>query len=204
MNTLMRAAATLVPVIGIINLLGGLVSGIWLAVLGQWWALSYGLIGLFVSHRIIGFLLVPSMFLAAPATRLQETGRTSRATILIGLSALYTATLITVWASAVMVLFVSRSSEGTLFALLLWSYGVATGPWAWLAREDQQSGGNEFSSMSTFFLQLGYFVGGVVLLLTETTPVVFILVLAAAMLVNWAFQLCIVVRWFRAERSSLG
>ncbi len=49
-----------------LNLLGGIVSGVWLAFLGEWWALGYGLTLLVVSTMGVSFALLPSILLAAP------------------------------------------------------------------------------------------------------------------------------------------
>jgi hypothetical protein len=44
-----------------LNFFGGIVSGIWLAVLGQWWAIGYGIAGLFFSSTLLGFAMMPGL-----------------------------------------------------------------------------------------------------------------------------------------------
>ena len=42
--------------------------------------------------------------------------------------------------------------------MLIWSYGVALGPWQWMAQKDAQGGGGEASMATTFFAQVGYVI----------------------------------------------
>jgi hypothetical protein len=72
--------------------------------------------------------------------------------VLAGISSLYTAALIAAWGIGILYFFASRATAHSIIPLLIWSYGVASGPWSFLASKDQQGGGNEYSAMSTFFL----------------------------------------------------
>ena len=52
MDKISKGAAAFAPIallLLVLNAIGGIVSGIWLAVIGEWWALGVGLVGLFVS-----------------------------------------------------------------------------------------------------------------------------------------------------------
>ena len=60
----------------ILNWVGGIASGIWLAVLGEWSVLGMGLVLFFLSTAVLGFVLMPSMLLAARAAYCAERGRT--------------------------------------------------------------------------------------------------------------------------------
>ena len=186
-----RVAAAFAPIGALLlplNALGGIVSGIWLAVIGEWWALGVGLVGLFVSHFLVSILLMPGLLFAAPAAALSERGKHGTAMVLAGFSILYTAGLIAVWGIGVLYFFASRATAHSVIPLLIWSYGVASGPWSFLASKDQQAGGNEYSAMSTFFLQLGYVIAiAVVLVSRSLAPAA--LALAAAMGVNWLLQM---------------
>ncbi|MCD6337046.1 MAG: hypothetical protein J7M01_02290 [Candidatus Marinimicrobia bacterium] len=145
--------------IALLNLLGGIVSGIWLAILGEWGEIVRGIIFLVISGFAISFALMPGLLFAGPAAMAMERGKKILGVFFGSLSVLYTVALITVWCIWVFWLFVSSATESSLIPLLIWSYGVALGPWMWLAQKDQQGGGNEFSTLTTFFAQAAYILG---------------------------------------------
>ena len=73
-----KVAAAFAPIgvlLLVLNALGGIVSGIWLAVSGEWWALGVGLVGLFGSHFLVSILLMPNFLFAAAGVALFERGR---------------------------------------------------------------------------------------------------------------------------------
>jgi hypothetical protein len=74
----------------ILNFLGGIVSGVWLAILGEWWAIGYGVLSLFVSTFILSLVLLPGVAIATPAMMLLEKGRVVLAFPFILLSQIYT------------------------------------------------------------------------------------------------------------------
>jgi len=150
--------ALTVPIM-LLNLLGGIVSGIWLAILGEWGEIFRGILFMVVAGFAISIALMPSLLFAAPATMAMERGKKFIGALLGSLSVFYTVALITVWCIWVMWLFVNSTTESSLIPLLVWSYGVALGPWMWLAQKDQQGGGNEFSTLTTFFAQAAYILG---------------------------------------------
>ena len=64
--------------------------------------------------------------------------------VLAGISSLYTAALIAAWGIGILAYFFrSRATAHSIIPLLIWSYGVASGPWSFLASKDQQGGGND-------------------------------------------------------------
>lgn len=141
----------------VINALGGIVSGIWLAILGEWGLIGYGLLSLIFSGMLLGFAMAPGMLFAGPAVMFLEKGKRFLAYVFGTLSTCYTVGLLGVWCVLVLIFFASRLTEASLIPGLLWSYGVATGPIAWLASKDMQSG-NEYSAGTTFFLQVAYLI----------------------------------------------
>ena len=58
----------------ILNLTGGIVAGIWLAVLGEWWAIGLGVGLFFVSSFGLALALMPSFVVAWPAAYLYSKG----------------------------------------------------------------------------------------------------------------------------------
>lgn len=51
----------------LLNALGGIVAGIWLAILGEWGSIGYGLMFVIGGGLLISFAMLPGMLLAGPA-----------------------------------------------------------------------------------------------------------------------------------------
>ncbi len=178
-----------VPIM-ILNIFGGIVSGIWLAILGEWGEIIQG-IGLIVfSGLLISFALMPGLLFAGPAIIAMERGKKILGTFLGFLSVLYTYALITIWSIWIMRLFVSSSTESSIIPLLIWSYGVALAPWMWLAQKDQQAGGNEFSIFATFFAQISYILAMIMFFLGATLSTI-AMTFAVIMLIAAILQMII-------------
>jgi len=182
--------ALAVPIM-ILNLLGGIISGIWLAILGEWGEIIRGILFMVVAGFAISIVLMPSLLFAAPAVMAIEKGKKLLGIFLGSLSVLYTIALMTIWCIWIMWLFVSSASEGSLIPLLIWSYGVALAPWMWLAQEDQQGGGNEFSLFSIFFAQASYILGMILFLFGATFGTIAI-IFGTIMLIGATLQVVIV------------
>ena len=109
----------------ILNILGGVVSGIWLALLGEWGAIGRGILFLFVLTWFLRLMLMPSVLLTLPAAYYEERGKTFGFVCFIALSSLYILALMTVWCCGILFLFVKDATESSLIPRLIWSYGVA-------------------------------------------------------------------------------
>jgi hypothetical protein len=161
MRGLLKALLTVVPVIAVINMLGGVVGGIWAAINGDWWAIGYALLGMVGSPFVISILLMPGLAIAAAGMAAMKRRRELVARTAIAGSTLYHAVLMGGWALFVTAAFLGHPRESSLFPILLLAYGSSTGPWAYLASKDQQGGGNEFSAITVIFYQTGYLIGAV-------------------------------------------
>lgn len=159
--------ALTVPIM-ILNLLGGIISGIWLAILGEWGEIFRGVLIMVVGGFAISIALIPSWLFAAPAAMAIEKGKKLLGMFFGSLSILYTIVLITIWCMWVLGLFVSSANESSLIPLLIWSYGVALAPWMYLSQKDQEGGGNEYSIFTTFFAQTAYILGMILFFLGTT------------------------------------
>ncbi len=74
MNAFAKLATVLSAPLGIINMFGGIVAGIWLAILGEWGLIGYGIAALFISGIGLGIAMMPGMLFLAPAAALREEG----------------------------------------------------------------------------------------------------------------------------------
>lgn len=70
------------------------------------------------------------------------------------LSSVYIYMLIAAWCSAVTFYFLRDAPSHAFWPLLIWSYGVATSPWSYMAQRDQSVA----SFYSGFFTQVAFIV----------------------------------------------
>lgn len=185
----------------ILNMLGGIVSGIWLAILGEWGAVGLGILFFFISTWLLGLAIMPSLLLAAPAVYCAEKGKTLGLVCFGALSSLYILAVVTVWCCGMLFLFVKDASASSLIPRLIWSFGVATGPWVYMASKDQGPQGEGFaSSCATFLAQLAYLVIMLLVIFTPITLFGAIQVFGGFMLVALVLQMSFAVIVFREQK----
>jgi len=141
----------------LLNVFGGIVSGIWLAVIHDWKTLGIGISFFFFSTFILGIVLIPSVLLVAPAAYCAERGKTIGLVFFGALSSVYVLTLITVWCCGVLLLFMRDANEANFIPRLIWSYGVATAPWGYMASKGESE--EDFgTTVAVFLAELAYLV----------------------------------------------
>ena len=155
MESFARTLSVLAIPLGLINMFGGIVSGIWLAILGEWGLIGYGILALIVSGMGIGLAMMPGLIFAAPAAVMLEKGNKFGGYIFGFLGSLYTIGVLVAWCVLVLIYYTKQANHDSLIPILIWSYGIATGPITWLAQKDLQ-GGNQYAMVSTFFIQVAY------------------------------------------------
>lgn len=157
MKTLLSLLAALSIPIALLNIFGGAVSGVWLAIIGKWHPIFMGLLGLFGSSLLLAFALMPALLFAAPAAKFEERKMYAGLYIFSFLSSLYTFAVITIWCVGVMRYFMISADEKSYIPLVIWSYGVATGPLGFMASKEQDS---VASAVTVFFASLAYITAG--------------------------------------------
>lgn len=194
MKTLLGVIKALSIPLMVLNMLGGIVSGIWLAILGEWGVLGMGILLIVTSTSLLGLALMPSLLFVAPATICAQKGKAWGLICFGAISNIYILALITVWCCGILFIFIKDASVSSLIPRLIWSYGVATGPWVYMATKDQEQGSGSFAStMATFLAELGYVV---IILLVLFTPLMLlgaIKVFGAFMAVGFFLQLTVSV-----------
>lgn len=202
----MKALMTLIMALTIplvaLNWLGGIVSGIWLAILGQWGAVISGIIFLLFSSWIIPFALAPSLLLGAPIAYYMERDKISGVIILGGLSSLYTMALITVWCCGILFLFVNGATETSLIPLLIWSFGIATGPWIALSSREGSGDGNNASFIAALLAQIAFVVVALKLLFSGLSLFAALKVFGSFMAVGFVIQFTMVVMMMQEQRRA--
>lgn len=157
----MKALWTLFALLSIplmlMNVFGGIVSGIWLAFLGEWRLIFIGLLVAVSGTLPISIALLPSILFALPAAKLVERGYMALAVVLTVPSALYTVAVMSGWCYLVFSAAFTFAAERHAVPILLWSYGVATGPWTYMAsKEDRGAEEPGVSTLYAFFISLAY------------------------------------------------
>ena len=131
-------------------------AGVWLAILGHWKLILVGIGSLFFSTWLLGLALLPAMLIIAPGVYLAQKGKRSYILLFGIMSMLYTFVVVTIWSGAVLYFCIDMiKSRSAIIPVLLWSYGIATGPLAYMASRgpvDSSAG----SLLVTVFSQLGY------------------------------------------------
>lgn len=154
MKALMSVVNILAFPLIVLNVLGGISSGIWLGVLGEWTSLGVGLVILLIAPRFLSWSLqLPSPLLLWPMRYLVDRGKAFGILVTASLTSLYSVLLMTIWCCGIFFLFVTMAGGDNFIPHLIWSYGIAIGPWGFLASKDP---GNYSPAISTFLAELAY------------------------------------------------
>lgn len=144
------------PII-VLNMGSGIIAFIWLAILGEWRLIGIGIFLLIASPFILSLLMIPSLPISLFSAYLYENKNPFR--YLVGyISQLYTNILIVltcVFAFVVCSRFHSGDIGFGFLPYLLWSWGMALGPWQFLASKEPN---NEFSMLTTLSASIFYFL----------------------------------------------
>lgn len=171
------------------NLLGGIVSGIWLAILGEWAVIGAGLLAAIGGTLPISFALMPVMLLALPMAKLVERGRLGLGMIFAIPVSVYTIFIMSAWCYLVFLAAFRVADERHAIPVLLWSYGAATGPWTYMASKEAQGGDGGSSAVSVFFITFGYLIMIASRLILGASFQACITAFAVVMLLLFAYQI---------------
>lgn len=139
----------------VLNLLGALVGGIWLAVSGEWSLVVFGLTAILFGHFVVSILLAPSMILVVPLSWAASRGHVALMAIMAIPSVLWTYLVLAGWCLGCFFFCLQNGDEGTLVPRLLWAYAIATGPWTYLASQESRADPNTPALTTAFFAQVG-------------------------------------------------
>lgn len=155
MEMLGKIIALLTVPIMILNFFGGIISGIWLAILGEWSIIGYGIVGLLGGAFIISLAMLPGMILIFPATIMLEKSNKFIGYIFGFLASAYTMFVVSAWCILVLIYFTNHATSDSIIPVLIWSYGIATGPINYMAQKEMQAG-NQYGGIAAFFIQICY------------------------------------------------
>ena len=187
----------------LMNLFGGIVSGVWLACLGEWKILGIGLlVGSFAAFPI-SIALMPAILFALPSAKLIERGKIRLGIVLSAPATLYTVAVMAAWCYLVFSVAFGLAAERHPIPILLWSYGVATGPWAYMASKEDRGSEAGASTMYVFFISLAYLLMVAMRLIGDAEFWTCFTALIVVMLLALVFQFIMTVAALRAVRQTL-
>jgi hypothetical protein len=168
MKTVIALLSLLMVPLTIANLLGGVVGGIWLAFLGEWGVIGWGIGFLIFSALGLGIAMMPGMLITAPGVMLAQRGREAAGIPFLVLGTVYQCAVLAAWCPFVLYFFVSQATSDSLLPVLIWSYGAATGPISHMAGKEEQAGmASESTFLITLLAQVGYVVAIGMILFAE-------------------------------------
>jgi hypothetical protein len=200
----MQAIFTLLAVpIFILNFAGGIVGGIWLAILGDWPPLIMGIGAWIISTLSISLVLSPGLIFEIPAAMALERGNYVLGGLLALLGNLWTYGIMIVWCVGSFVFILAEHKSGSPWPYLLWAYSIATGPWGYLASREAQSDSNSLSSIVAFCACIGVVaMMGVMLFARSLNLAYLVFAFAIPMTISFVFQTLIFISIARMQRRS--
>jgi len=190
----MNIISVLSAPIMILNFLGVLVALIWLVFLGEWGLIGKGILNMIVAPWGLSIALLPGMIFAGPVFHFSQKKSNLGLVFFAGLGSLYTILIITVWCLGVLYFYMRGAISENFIPTLIWSYLIATGPWAYMASKDQGAGTQGlYSGITTFFAQLAYLVVMILILFSPQRFVVLASVFLGIMLFGMISQLMLAV-----------
>ncbi len=155
MNRFDKLATILSFPLVFINLVGGIVSGIWLALLGEWSVIGYGVGLLVASNFLLGPAITPGKLIATLVAKIGDAGSSSRHSIFNVFDTIYTITLFSAWTVFILFFFLAHSDSDSFIPILIWSYGIAMYPLQDLAQKEIGRG-DAFIIYTVLFVQISY------------------------------------------------
>lgn len=149
----MNAALNIINILSIplviLNWLAPIAAIIWLAILGQWGIIAYGVALWIVGVYALGLAMMPgTIFFSAIGSMLNRYQLGTRLAGFLGLLNVFF--VLSCWCLFNLWLLLADATPTTLIPILLWFYSIATNPIGFLASKDLQSG-DVYAIISTFF-----------------------------------------------------
>ncbi|WP_315798841.1 hypothetical protein [Bradyrhizobium sp. SZCCHNRI3043] len=138
----------------VLNVFGFIGSAVWLLILGEWRLVLVGLLMSVTAPFFLGLASLPTVLLGGPGIFFAKRGITIGVYFFSFLASIYIAALISAWCGTVAFYFLKETAKPAFWPLLIWSYGVATSPWTYMAQQD----GSLASMLAAFFAQAAFIV----------------------------------------------
>lgn len=200
MITIIKLITFLSIPFAILNMAGGILSGVWLVILGDWGSIGYGMLAMVISSFGLGIALMPSALLTGAGVYFAEKERKILFYAFAFLDNIYIIAVMAAWCWAVFFFFVMRATGDTLIPVLIWSYGVALGPWQWITEKETRGGEGEASLVITLFAQIAYVAMILVFIFTRVAIIHVLTVFIVIMLIGMLFLFALNIQTMRISR----
>ena len=188
----------------IANTFGGVISFIWLAILGQWKAIGIGVLSLFISHYILALALALGFIIMIPGVLLLSSKRKYLhilGWIFIIPSGIWNYGVMVGWSYEVLRYFYFYGDGSAQTPLLIWSYGIASAPWAYMAsKEGKDESGISAAIIQSIIISISYLVTIFSLILFKCDFESSVTILFVAMALGLPIQ--IGIQFLKASKQS--
>lgn len=192
-------AALTVPIM-FLNILGGIVAGIWLIILGKWLLALGALLLVYIATQILSLMLAPTLLLGMPITKALESNKYFKVYLLGALASLWTYIVVTFWCVGSFIYIVNIQTTNSIWPYLLLGYCVATGPWVYMASKEHSTE-VDGTSVVSFFVCLGALAMMLITAISsEPTSVILTLTFAGMMIISWILQTILFVSKVRVNK----
>ena len=179
-----------------LNIIGPVIAGLWLAVLGRWGLIGWGVLIVGLGTTCLWLAMIPGWLLGMPGVRFISRGRYGLAAMFMSAAGLYDIAVITMWCVGVLTFFGLRADATPLLPVLVWSYSVATAPISHMAKGEDPSSVRTWAT--EFCCQAGYIAMILALLLTGADVGQAGTIFALIMSLSVVLRVTAVVRYFRS------
>lgn len=180
----------------LLNALGAIVAVVWLAILGEWGLIGYGILALMIALYPLSLALAPGIIIALPGMALFAKGRYVIGSLFVILSGLYSYSVITAWCILTIYFFTNQMTDPSV-PKLLWAYGVATGPLVYMVNKEDDP---NRSGIAVFSAQIAFVITMIAILFVGLSLNEIILLFGTTMLVLSLLQIALDV--MEKKRSS--
>ncbi len=176
-----------------LNLAGGIISGIWLIIIGKLSLVIFSLLLTFIATKVLGLILAPTLLLMHPVAKALENKKYTKVYILSALANFWDYLVMTVWCVGSFIYIVNYTNSGSIWPYLLLGYCVATVPWTYIASHEDSNEVNA-STIGTFFVCLGTIAMMMIAIFSKTPNLgSMLIVFIIAMLVAWIMQVILLI-----------
>jgi hypothetical protein len=185
------------PLLIVVDAAGFVVAGIWLMLVGQWWAIGYGFAALIVPYVLL-IAAVPGAYLTTRALGFMDKGKPLFAFILLLLGRLCEWAVFAAWFVGAFYVFLSRTTGETFPPLLIWAYSVALGPWLFMAeRLRKRETGGDATRIFILSTHIGFLVVAVMGIAAGRAPIELIEIFAGVTLVGTLIGTAVSTYWLK-------
>lgn len=193
-------ASILGLIIGI-NFFAGIISGIWLAFLGDWSVIFYGLFLSFAMPFAYTLVSLPTMAIMPLLVKAVE-NKSKFFTVFLGLiNVLYSNGVMVAWTYFVFAEFTKNANGIIAVPFILWGYSTVVAPLAYMAKGEAPD--NTGTSLGIFLAQSGYIVATILWFFGFPYSSILIGLILLAIVFS-LFTISIVIKSFDEEQAVLS